>query len=41
LRRGIINPPPSPRSAVSLRIAASPVGVAKIAKNRLPPGLVV
>jgi hypothetical protein len=26
---------------VSLRIAASPVGVARIGKNRLPPGLVV
>ena len=41
LRRGIISPRPSPGSAVSLSITTSPVGVAKIGKNRLPPGLVV
>jgi hypothetical protein len=41
LRRGIIKPRYWPGSVVSLRIATSPVGVANIGKNRLPPGLVV
>jgi hypothetical protein len=40
-RRGIITPRPCPGSAVRLRIAASPVGVANIGKNTLPPGFVV
>jgi hypothetical protein len=37
VRRGIINPRPCPGSALSLPIAASPVGVAKIGNNRAPP----
>jgi hypothetical protein len=40
VRRGIIKPRSSAGSVVSLRIAASPVGVANIGKNWLPPGLV-
>ena len=34
-------PRPWPGSVVSLRMVASPVGVANIGKNRAPPGLVV
>ena len=41
VRRGIVSPRPCPGSVVSLRIATSPVAVANIGKNRLPPGLVV
>ena len=40
-RRGIISPRPGPASLLSSPIAARPVRVARIGKNRLPPGLVV
>jgi hypothetical protein len=40
LRRSIITPDPAP-ARVSWRIGASPVGVARIGKNWLPPGSLV
>ena len=41
LRRGIINPRPSPGSTASFFVANSPVGIPNWGKKILPPGSVV